>query len=76
MSRHEEILHACVCALARSNKAMDRGDYASTLDWAATAFAGLVRLAKDTGHIPENYQPRLRRLPVQSRKRHRAGETP
>jgi hypothetical protein len=51
MSRHEEILAACDRAIAKAHKAAARGDEASSLDWMATALEGLVRLAKDTGHI-------------------------
>ena len=69
MSRHEEIFHACVRAMAKSNKAMERDDFAATIDWMATALEGLARLAKDTGHIPEDYRPRPRRLPLPSRYR-------
>ena len=69
MSRHEEILAACDRAIAKSHKAAARGDEASSLDWMATALEGLVRLAKDTGHIPEDYRPRPRPLGLKGRPR-------
>jgi hypothetical protein len=69
MSRHEEIFDACVRAMAKSDKAVERGDFAATIDWMATALEGYVRLAKDTRCIPEDYRPRIRRLPLYVRDR-------
>ena len=69
MSRHEEILAACERAVAKSHKAAKHGDEAASLDWMATALEGLVRLAKDTGHIPEDYRPRPRPLGLKDRPR-------
>jgi hypothetical protein len=69
MSRYEELLDACIRAVAKSHRAAARGDEASSLDWMATALEGLVRLAKDTGHIPEDYRPKPRPLGLKDRPR-------